>query len=88
MGEKAKVVAIINQKGGVGKTTIAHNLSAAFVARGQRVLVIDLDSQGHLTRGLGLWHLFEREGAPSLYHSLADRKKQYPLAGAIQEHSI
>ncbi len=62
MREKARVVAVINQKGGVGKTTIAHNLSAAFVARGQRVLVIDLDSQGHLTRGLGLWHLYEKEG--------------------------
>lgn len=88
MGETAKVVAVINQKGGVGKTTIAHNLSAAFVARGQRVLVIDLDSQGHLTRGLGLWHLFEREGAPSLYHSLADRKKQFPLTDVVQEHPI
>jgi chromosome partitioning protein len=88
MGETAKVVAVINQKGGVGKTTIAHNLSAAFVARGQRVLVIDLDSQGHLTRGLGLWHLFEREGAPSLYHSLADRKKQFPLKDVVQEHPI
>ena len=88
MAGKAKVVAVINQKGGVGKTTIAHNLSAAFVARGNRVLVIDLDSQGHLTRGLGLWHLFEKEGAPSLFHSLADRKKQYPLADAIQEHPI
>lgn len=88
MEGQARVVAVINQKGGVGKTTIAHNLAAAFVARGARVLVIDLDSQGHLTRGLGLWHLYEREGAPSLYHSLADRRKAHPLRDAVQPHAV
>jgi len=44
-----KVVAIINHKGGVGKTTLTANLGAGFAARGQKVLLIDLDSQASLT---------------------------------------
>jgi len=44
-----KVVAIINHKGGVGKTTLTANLGAGLAARGSRVLLIDLDSQASLT---------------------------------------
>ena len=47
-------IAIINQKGGVGKTSTTVNLGAALAERGQRVLLIDLDPQGHLTTHLGL----------------------------------
>ena len=50
----AKVIAIINQKGGVGKTTTAVNLSALLGAMGQRVLMIDLDPQGNTTSGFGM----------------------------------
>ena len=50
----AKVIAIINQKGGVCKTTTAVNLSALLGAMGQRVLMIDLDPQGNTTSGLGM----------------------------------
>lgn len=50
----AKVIAIINQKGGVGKTTTAVNLSALLGEMGQRVLMIDLDPQGNTTSGLGM----------------------------------
>jgi chromosome partitioning protein len=49
-----RVVALMNQKGGVGKTTTAVNLAAALAERGHRVLAIDLDPQAHLTLSLGL----------------------------------
>lgn len=49
-----KVIAIANQKGGVAKTTTAHNLGVALAAKGKRVLLIDLDSQASLTISVGL----------------------------------
>ncbi|MDQ1246026.1 MAG: chromosome partitioning protein [Actinomycetota bacterium] len=66
-----RVVAVANQKGGVGKTTSAVNLAAALSEMGQRVLVIDLDPQGNASTALGVEH---RLGVVGTYEVLIDGK--------------
>jgi chromosome partitioning protein len=77
--DHARVLAITNQKGGVGKTTTAINLAAALVDRGERVLIIDLDPQVNASTGLGLSARDRRITTYELLHEDA------PLSEVIQK---
>jgi chromosome partitioning protein len=70
----SKVIAITNQKGGVGKTTTAINLAASLAASDLRVLLVDSDPQGNSTTGVGV----QKDGKPTLYDAILGRQ---PLTG-------
>jgi len=75
-----KIIAITNQKGGVGKTTTAINLAACLAEAGQKVLLIDLDPQGNSTSGLGI-----RVGNHTVYEALMERAS---LTVAIKQTGV
>ncbi len=65
----AKIYSIINQKGGVGKTTTTINLGTAMAACGANVLIIDMDPQGNLSTGMGVEKVKREKG---VYNILID----------------
>jgi chromosome partitioning protein len=80
--DNPRVLALANQKGGVGKTTTAINLGTALAAIGQRVLILDLDPQGNASTGLGI---DRRRRALSTYHVLTG---QAGLDRVVQETAV
>ncbi|WP_151718943.1 ParA family protein [Gemmobacter serpentinus] len=73
-----KIIAITNQKGGVGKTTTTINLAAGFVALGAKVLIVDLDPQGNASTGLGV------EAAQRSVTSYDILLEDMPVSSAVQ----
>ena len=78
-------IAVTNQKGGVGKTTLTINIGGALANRGKEVLIVDLDPQGHATEGLGLQERYE-DPPPSFFEVLVDLDSEVTINDLIISH--
>src|SRR3990167_720957 len=72
----SRIIAVVNQKGGVGKTTTAMNLAAHLSELGKFVLLVDMDSQGNATSGLGVDKSTLEHG---IYEALAKQKRIHDI---------
>ena len=82
MKNNLKIISIVNQKGGVGKTTTAINLGTALAAIDKKILLIDLDPQGNLSTGIGVT---EKQRTNSVYDLIT---QNLSIHKAIQETKI
>jgi chromosome partitioning protein len=82
VGLAARSVAVVNQKGGVGKTTTAVNLSAGLALAGRRTLLVDLDPQGNATTGLGVP---KTDLYPTIYHVLLGTE---PIEKGVRDTAV
>jgi chromosome partitioning protein len=77
-----RVIAVVNQKGGVGKTTTAVNLAAGLASAEHRTLLVDLDPQGDATTGLGI---VKSNVFPNIYHVLVE---EHPLRSVLRATTL
>lgn len=84
MGAQPYRIAVTNQKGGVGKSTVTINVAGALASRGNNVLVVDFDPQGYLTSGTGFDDLYTAE--PPTQYDVLKSPSEYDVAEIVAQH--